>query len=258
MKTSLIKPTTTMSRKRTLPENIRRYKQEYLRLGVQEARLKGQLYRMKKRIRLLAEEEELRLSEKALLGELLQGLHQQKTDLESQPASKQRDTQLNRVEKEYKQVKARHSRNQYQLDKLEVRKDKDNVVKLLVKEARLEDVRIRLQSTYETWMYLEQMQQYEITLLQSLMDAHRNAPIPTDPTPQSASVQNRHVEERGNTATAVTRVGDQPQTPFKSTRPQSSTAFAAVFPIMPDDGLIGSVGSLRQEKNTIDSAGVSI
>jgi hypothetical protein len=195
-----------MAKKRTLPENIRKYKQEYLRLGVQEARLTQQLYRMKKRIKLLAQEEELRLSEKALLGELLQQVHQQKTDLESQPASKQRNTQLKRVEKEYKQVKAKHSRNQYQLDKLEVKKDKDNVVKLLVKEARLDQVRIRLKAAYETWMQLEQIQQYEITLLQSLVDAHRNAPTPANATPQSDNVPHQHAEKRRNTATVATRV----------------------------------------------------
>jgi chromosome segregation ATPase len=204
-----------MAKKRTLPENIRKYKQEYLRLGVQEARLTQQLYRMKKRIKSLAEEEQLHLSEKALLSKLLQGLHQQKTDLESQPASKQRDTQLKRVEKEYKQVKAKHSRNQYQLDKLEVKKDKDNVVKLLVKEARLDQVRIRLKAAYETWMQLEQMQQYEITLLQSLLDAHRNAPVLTDTTSELGRVRSQYPDSGGHIEIFTTHACPQPEALFK-------------------------------------------
>jgi hypothetical protein len=151
-----------MARRRTLPQNIRHYKQEYLRLLAYEARLNHQLFKMKKRIKLLAQEEQLRLTEKALLSEQLQKIHQQKEELESQPACKQRNAQLKRVEKEYKQVKARHSRNQYQLDQLEVKKDKDNAVKLLVKEAKHADVTVRIQSTYETWMYFEQIQQWEL------------------------------------------------------------------------------------------------
>jgi hypothetical protein len=151
-----------MARRRTLPQNIRKYKQEYLRLLAYEARLNHQLFKMQKRIKLLAQEEQLRLTEKALLSEQLQKIQQQKTDLESQPACKQRTTQLKRVEKEYKQVKARHSRNQYQLDQLEVKKDKDNVVKLLVKEAKRNEVTVRIQSAYETWMRLEQIQQQEL------------------------------------------------------------------------------------------------
>jgi myosin heavy subunit len=158
-----------MARRRTLPQNIRKYKQQYLRLLAYEARLNHQLFKMKKRIKLLAHEEETLVSEKAYLSEWLQQLHDQQTDLESQSASKQRNTQLKRVEKEYKQVKARHSRNQYQLDKLEVKKDKDNAVKLLLKEAKLEDVRIRIQSAYETWMMLEQMQQHQLAQEQSIL-----------------------------------------------------------------------------------------
>jgi hypothetical protein len=151
-----------MARRRTLLQNIRKYKQEYLRLLAYEARLNHQFFKMKKHIKLLAQEEELRLTEKAMLTEQLQKIQQQKTDLESQPASKQRNTQLKRIEKEHKQVKAKHSRNQYQLDQLEVRKDKDNAVKLLLKEAKLEDVRIRIQAAYETWMRLEQVAQEQL------------------------------------------------------------------------------------------------
>jgi hypothetical protein len=157
-----------MARRRTLPENIRKYKQEYLRLLAYEARLNHQLFKMKKRIKLLAQEEQMRLAEKALLTEQLQKVQQQKEELESQPACKQLTTQLKRVEKEYKQVKARHSRNQYQLDQLEVKKDKDNVVKLLVKEAKRDDVTVRIQRAYETWMYFEQIQQWELAVEQAI------------------------------------------------------------------------------------------
>jgi DNA repair exonuclease SbcCD ATPase subunit len=160
-----------MARRRTLPQNIRKYKQEYLRLLAYEARLNHQLFNMKKRIRLLAQEEQLRLTEKALLTEQLQKIQQQKEELKSLPASKQRDTQLKRIEKEYKQVKAKHSRNQYQLDQLEVKKDKDNLVKLLLKEAKRDDVRVRIQSTYETWMRLEQIQQQELAQQANVSDA---------------------------------------------------------------------------------------
>jgi chromosome segregation ATPase len=174
-----------MARRRTLSENIRKYKQEYLRLLAYEARLNHQLFNMKKRIKLLAQEEELRLTEKALLSEQLQKIQQQKTELEGQRASKQRDTQLKRVEKEYKQVKARHSRNQYQLDQLEVRKDKDNVVKLLVKEAKRDDVTVRIQSTYETWMYFEQIQQWELAQQAAIFNESVAVSICADTRPQA-------------------------------------------------------------------------
>ena len=175
-----------MARRRTLPQNIRKYKQEYLRLLAYEARLNHQLFKMKKRIKLLAQEEELRLTEKALLTEQLQQIQQQKTEVEGQPASKQRDTQLKRVETEYKQVKAKHSRNQYQLDQLEVKKDKDNVVKLLLKEAKRNDVTVRIQSAYETWMKFEQIQQWE--LAQQTAVFHESVTVPTciKSTPQAA------------------------------------------------------------------------
>jgi hypothetical protein len=166
-----------MARRRTLPQNIRHYKQQYLRLLAYEARLNHQLFKMKKRIKLLVEEEQLRLTEKSLLGEHLQKIHQQKTELESQPACKQRTTQLKRVEKEYKQVKAKHSRNHYQLDQLEVKKDKDNVVKLLLKEAKRDDVTVRIQSTYETWMYFEQIQQWELATERAIQAETEQASI---------------------------------------------------------------------------------
>jgi hypothetical protein len=169
-----------MARRRTLPENIRKYKQQYLRLLAYEARLNHQLFKMKKRIKLLVEEEQLRLTEKSLLGEHLQKIQQQKEELESQPACKQQNTQLKRVEKEYKQVKARHSRNQYQLDQLEVKKDKDNVVKLLVKEAKRNDVTVRIKSTYETWMYFEQIQQWELAQQQTIEDIAARTTLETN------------------------------------------------------------------------------
>jgi hypothetical protein len=181
-----------MARRRTLPQNIRKYKQEYLRLLAYEARLNHQLFKMKKRIKLLAQEEQLRLTEKALLSEQLQKVQQQKEELESQPACKQRTTQLKRVEKEYKQVKARHSRNQYQLDQLEVKKDKDNAVKLLLKEAKCEDVTVRIQRAYETWMKLEQMAQYEAIRMEIFQAISADLSVEQQPIASQKLVEKRN------------------------------------------------------------------
>ncbi|MDJ1480343.1 hypothetical protein QNI16_07595 [Cytophagaceae bacterium YF14B1] len=141
---------------------IRKYKSEYYRLMVHEARLNEQLYHLLKRIKAIQEDEKQSLADQTLLTKLLTHATQQKAELEAQPASKERNKQLKKAEKEYKEINAKYKRNEYHLAVLEKKKDKDNVVKYLLKEQNRDQVRIRIKKAYDIWKRLEQEEQYEL------------------------------------------------------------------------------------------------
>ncbi|MDJ1503735.1 hypothetical protein [Xanthocytophaga agilis] len=150
-----------MPRYHTNTTAIRKYKSEYYRLMVYEARLNHELFRMEQRIRAIQEDEEQSLANQTLLTKLLAHATQQKTELEAQPVSKERNKQLKKAEKEYKEVNAKYKRNEYHLAVLEKKKDKDNAAKYIVKELKRDQVRIRIKTAYDIWKRLEQEEQYE-------------------------------------------------------------------------------------------------
>ncbi|MDJ1468617.1 hypothetical protein [Xanthocytophaga flava] len=150
-----------MSKYHTNETAIRKYKSEYHRLMVHEARLNEQLHHLLKRIKAIQEDEKQSLADQILLTKLLTHATQQKAELEAQPASKERDKQLKKAEKEYKEVNAKYKRNEYHLAVLEKKKDKDNAAKYVLKELKRDAVRIRIKTAYDIWKRLEQEEQYE-------------------------------------------------------------------------------------------------
>ncbi|MDJ1479738.1 hypothetical protein QNI16_04520 [Cytophagaceae bacterium YF14B1] len=148
-----------MSRYHTNSTAIRKNRSEYYRLRAYEARLNEQLHHMLKRIKAIQEDEERSLTNKKLLTYLLAQATLQKAELEAQPDSKERNKQLKKAEKEFKEVDARYKRNEYHLAVLEKKKDKDNAAKYILKENKRDQVSIRIQIAYDTWMQLEQAQQ---------------------------------------------------------------------------------------------------
>ncbi|MDJ1467766.1 hypothetical protein QNI19_12960 [Cytophagaceae bacterium DM2B3-1] len=148
-----------MSRYHTNSTAIRKNRSEYYRLRAYEARLNEQLHHMLKRIKQIEENEKLSLANQKLLTYLLAQATLQKAELEAQPDSKERNKQLKKAEKEFKEVDARYKRNEYHLAVLEKKKDKDNAAKYILKENKRDQVSIRIQIAYDTWMQLEQAQQ---------------------------------------------------------------------------------------------------
>lgn len=148
-----------MSRYHTNSTAIRKNRSEYYRLRAYEARLNEQLYHMLKRIKQIEEDEKLSLVNQKLLTYLLAQATLHKAELEAQPDSKERNKQLKKAEKEYKEVNAKYKRNEYHLAVLEKKKDKDNAAKYILKENKRDQVSIRIQVAYDTWMQLEQAQQ---------------------------------------------------------------------------------------------------
>ncbi|MDJ1501390.1 hypothetical protein [Xanthocytophaga agilis] len=148
-----------MSRYHTNSTAIRKNRSEYYRLRAYEARLNEQLHHMLKRIKAIQEDEERSLTNKKLLTYLLAQATLQKAELEAQPDSKEHNKQLKKAEKEFKEVDARYKRNEYHLAVLEKKKDKDNAAKYILKENKRDQVSIRIQIAYDTWMQLEQAQQ---------------------------------------------------------------------------------------------------
>lgn len=140
---------------------IRKYRSEYYRLRKQEARMNHELFRMKNRIKDLAKDEEQSLTNHTLLTKLLAHAEQQKAELEAQPASKQRDKQLKKAEKELKDVRVKYKRSDLHLAVIDQKKDKDNVAKYILKEAKRDDVTIRIEAAYEAWKKFEQLEQQE-------------------------------------------------------------------------------------------------
>ncbi|MDJ1470403.1 hypothetical protein [Xanthocytophaga flava] len=150
-----------MARYHTNTTAIRKYKSEYYRLMAEEARLNLELFRMAHRIKAIQEDEEQSLANQTLLMTLLAYATEQKAKLEAKPASKERDKQLKKAEKEYKEVNAKYKRNEYHLAVLEKKKDKDNATKYVLKEMKRDQVRIRIKTAYDIWKRLEQEEQYE-------------------------------------------------------------------------------------------------
>ncbi|MDJ1501042.1 hypothetical protein [Xanthocytophaga agilis] len=140
---------------------IRKYKSDYYGLMVYEARLNHELFRMEQRILAIQEDEEHSLANQTLLTTLLAHATQQKAELEAQPTSKDRDKQLKKAEKEYKEINAKYKRNEYHLAVLDKKKDKDNAAKYVLKELKRDEVRIRIKTAYDIWKKLEQEEQYE-------------------------------------------------------------------------------------------------
>ncbi|MDJ1479486.1 hypothetical protein QNI16_03250 [Cytophagaceae bacterium YF14B1] len=150
-----------MPRYHTNTTAIRKYKSEYYGLMVYEARLNHELFRMEQRIKAIKEDEKQSLADQILLTKLLAHATQQKAQLEAQPASKERNKQLKKAEKEFTEVNAKHKRNEYHLAVLEKKKDKDNAAKYVLKELKRDEVRIRIKTAYDIWKKLEQEEQYE-------------------------------------------------------------------------------------------------
>lgn len=150
-----------MSKYHTNSAIIRKYRFEYYRLRAYEARLNEQLYHMKQRIKAIAKDEEQSLANQVLLTMLLAYATRQKQELEALPASKERNRQLKKAEKEFKEVNAQYKRNEYHLAVLEKRKDKDNAAKYCLKEAKRDEVTVRIQAAYDTWKKFEQIEQQE-------------------------------------------------------------------------------------------------
>ncbi|MDJ1502209.1 hypothetical protein [Xanthocytophaga agilis] len=148
-----------MPRYHTNTTAIRKYKSDYYGLMVYEARLNHELFRMAQRIKAIQKDESQSLADQTLLTKLLVYATQQKEELEAQPASKERDKQLKKAEKEYKEVNAKHKRNEYHLAVLEKKKDKDNAAKYVLKEMKRDQVRIRIKTAYAIWKKLEKEQQ---------------------------------------------------------------------------------------------------
>lgn len=111
-----------MPRYHTNTTAIRKYKSEYYRLMEEEARLNLQLFRMEQRIKAIQKDEAQSLANQTLLTTLLAHATEHKAKLEVQPASKERDKQLKKAEKEYKEVNAQYKRNEYHLAVLEKKK----------------------------------------------------------------------------------------------------------------------------------------
>ncbi|MDJ1494245.1 hypothetical protein QNI19_14980 [Cytophagaceae bacterium DM2B3-1] len=150
-----------MPRYHTNTTAIRKYKSDYYGLMVYEARLNHELFRMGQRIKAIQQDEKQSLADQTLLTKLLAHATQHKDELEAQPASKERDKQLKKAEKEYKEVNAQYKRNEYHLAVLEKKKDKDNAAKYVLKELKRDAVRIRIKTAYDSWKRLEQEEQYE-------------------------------------------------------------------------------------------------
>ncbi|MDJ1496486.1 hypothetical protein QNI19_26355 [Cytophagaceae bacterium DM2B3-1] len=150
-----------MPRYHTNTTAIRKYKSDYYRLMVYEARLNHELFRMEQRILAIQKDEKQSIANQTLFTTLLTHTTQQKTELEAQPASKERDKQLKKMEKEYKEINAQYKRNEYHLAVLEKKKDKDNAAKYVLKEMKRDQVRIRIKTAYDSWKKLEQAEQYE-------------------------------------------------------------------------------------------------
>ncbi|MDJ1483294.1 hypothetical protein QNI16_22540 [Cytophagaceae bacterium YF14B1] len=150
-----------MSKYHTNSTSIRKYRSEYYRLRAYEARLNEQLHHMKKRIRQIQQDEEQSLATQALLVVLLAHATQQKAKLEAQPESKERNKQLKKAEKEFKEVNAKYKRNEYHLAVVEKKKDKDNTAKYILKEAKRDDVTVRIQAAHDAWKKFEQIELQE-------------------------------------------------------------------------------------------------
>ncbi|MDJ1466673.1 hypothetical protein [Xanthocytophaga flava] len=140
---------------------IRKYRSEYYRLRKQEARMNHELFRMKKRMKDLAEDEENSLTNHKLLTRLVAHAEHQKAELEAQPVSKQRDKQLKKAERELKDVRVKYKRSDLHLAVIDQKKDKDNASKYILKEAKRDDVTIRIEAAYEAWQKFEQLEQQE-------------------------------------------------------------------------------------------------
>ncbi|MDJ1479325.1 hypothetical protein QNI16_02440 [Cytophagaceae bacterium YF14B1] len=140
---------------------IRKYRSEYYRLRKQEARMNHELFRMKNRIKHLAEDEKQSIANHTLLTKLLAHAEQQKAELEAQPVSKQRDKQLKKAERELKDVRVKYKRSDLHLAVIDQKKDKDNAAKYILKEAKRDEVTARIEAAYETWQKFEQLEQQE-------------------------------------------------------------------------------------------------
>ncbi|MDJ1482968.1 hypothetical protein QNI16_20870 [Cytophagaceae bacterium YF14B1] len=147
--------------KRTLASAIRKNRSDYYRLLAFEARENERIHHMKKRIKLLAEDEKISRALQLHLTGLLSQLQNQKTELEQAAPSKERDKTLKKVEKEFKEIDKKYKRNEHHLAVLESKKDKDNAAKLVLKEAKRDEISVRVQVAYANWKYFEQLEQQE-------------------------------------------------------------------------------------------------
>ncbi|MDJ1472384.1 hypothetical protein [Xanthocytophaga flava] len=147
--------------KRTLASAIRKNRSDYYRLLAFEARENERIHHMKKRIKLLAEDEQTSRVLQLHLTGLLHQLQNQKTELEQAASSKERDKTLKKVEKEFKEIDKKYKRNEHHLAVIESKKDKDNVAKLVLKEAKRDEICVRAQAAYANWKYFEQLEQQE-------------------------------------------------------------------------------------------------
>ncbi|MDJ1506356.1 hypothetical protein [Xanthocytophaga agilis] len=150
-----------MPRYHTNSTAIRKFRSEYYRLRSYEARLNEQLHHMFKRIKQIKEDEELSLAKHILLTALLAQAEQQKAELEAQSVSKQRDKQLKKAEKELKELRVQYKRIDLHLAVLDRKKDKDNMANYILKEAKRDQVTVRIQSAYTSWKKIEQLQAEE-------------------------------------------------------------------------------------------------
>ncbi|MDJ1469639.1 hypothetical protein QNI19_11630 [Cytophagaceae bacterium DM2B3-1] len=150
-----------MPRYHTNSTAIRKFRSEYYRLRAYKARLNEQLHHMLKRIKQIEEDEKLSLAKHILLTKLLAHADQQKAELEAQAVSKQRDKQLKKAEKELKELRVQYKRNDLHLVVLDRKKDKDNMANYILKEAKRDQVTVRIQSAYTSWKKLEQLQAEE-------------------------------------------------------------------------------------------------
>ncbi|MDJ1499971.1 hypothetical protein [Xanthocytophaga agilis] len=145
----------------TTTSAIRKYRSEYYRLMVEEARLNEQLHHMLKRIRKIAQDEKQSLANHIHLTNLLAQATLQKAEQEAQPVSKERNKQLKKAESVWKDITIQHKRNDLRLAVLDKKKDKDNATKYILKELKRDQIRIRAKAAYAIWKQLEQTEQYE-------------------------------------------------------------------------------------------------
>jgi len=150
----------SMSRKLTTAQAIQKYALTYRHLLCSLARLDYQIHLLKKRLAKIAADEAKWLARRMFLTDYLQQLTELEAGLEAEGLpEKLYKAKKKQFGKHTAKARKQWFRNEIYLINLEKRKQKDNGVKLVLKEAKREQVQLRVEHTYATLQQLEYQQQ---------------------------------------------------------------------------------------------------
>ncbi|MDJ1501473.1 hypothetical protein [Xanthocytophaga agilis] len=151
---------------KTISETIEKHQHIYYNLIDSDIRLDKEIYLMKRRIAKIAVDEVKYQARQQFLDAYLAELREREElfQAEDKPEKYKKRT-LKQLQREIDKTRGRWHANRWRLSVVYKRKRKDNVVKLLLKELKQAEIKVRIQHTKRLILQLQELEQVENKLV---------------------------------------------------------------------------------------------